>query len=120
MYKEDYYSCYYLGLVYYDKSKYKEAELAFTSGIEYCTVRSLYPQIYEMRGNCLAKLSNFEVAVTDFNFTIKYSPDDFSSYYEKGKALLELRYKKEALNSLKQAEQLGSQQVSSLLSTTNN
>ncbi len=120
LYKEDYYSYYYLGLAYYDKSQYKEAELAFTSGIEYCTVRSLYPLMYEMRGNSLAKLSNFEAAITDFNSAIKYSPDDPSPYYERGKAMLELRRDQEAINSLKQAVQLGSQQASSLLGTINN
>jgi len=120
LYKEDYYSYYYLGLAYYDKSQYKEAELAFTSGIEYCTVRSLYPLIYEMRGNSLAKLSNFEAAITDFNSAIKYSPYDPSPFYERGKAMLELRRDQEAINSLKQAVQLGSQQASSLLSKINN
>jgi len=115
LYKEDYYSYYYLGLAFYSKMKYKEAELAFSSGIKFCTFSSLYPQMYKMRGNSLVKLNNFEEAITDFNSAIKYSPDDPSLYYERGKAMLELRRYPEAINSLKQAEKLGSQSASSLL-----
>ena len=117
--KEDYYSHYYLGLAYFDKNNFQEAELAFSSGITCCTARSLFPLMYEMRGNSRTKLGNFEDAVLDFTAAISYSPNDPSPYYEKGKALLELRRDKEAAISLTKAEQLGSKQASSLLSTIN-
>jgi tetratricopeptide (TPR) repeat protein len=115
--KQDYYSYYYLGLAYYNKRKYKEAQLSFTSGIQYCTDHSLYPVIYEMRGKSFARLNNFKTAINDFDYAIKCSPNNPSPYYEKGKALLEIRQYQEAMYNLKKAEQLGSQQASSLLRT---
>lgn len=117
--KEDYYSHYYLGLAYFDKSKFKEAEQAFASAIGCCNSRSLFALMHEMKGNCLLKLGNFEAAIIDFTAASTYAPNDPSPYFEKGKALLELRRGQEAKNSLKQAEQLGSKQASSLLNTIN-
>ncbi len=118
--KEDYYSYYYLGLAFFDKSKFKEAEQAFKSGIECCNARSLLPLIYEMRGNSLVKLGDFEAAVIDFTAASRYAPTDPSPYYEKGKALLELRRDQEAKISLKQAQLLGSAQASSLINMMTN
>ncbi len=117
--KEDYYSYYYLGLSYFETGSYKDAEIALNSGIKYCTATSFFPLMYEMRGNSRAKLGNLEVAIVDFTSAIAYSPNDPSPYFEKGKALLELRRYQEARNSLQKAEQLGSKQASSLLSTIN-
>jgi tetratricopeptide (TPR) repeat protein/Tol biopolymer transport system component len=114
---EDYYSSYYLGLDYFEKGQFKEAELAFNSAIRYCTAPKLFPLMYEMRGNTLAKLGNFDAAITDFDSAIKYAQNDPSSYYEKGKVLLEMRRDQEAITILKQAEQLGSRPAADLLRT---
>jgi tetratricopeptide (TPR) repeat protein len=115
--QEDYYSYYYLGLGYFDKGRYKEAEIAFNSAIKYCIETKLFPLIYEMRANTQAKLGKYEAAITDFDSAIKYAPNDPSSYYEKGKVLLEMLRDQEAMSCLKQAEQLGSKPASNLLRT---
>jgi tetratricopeptide (TPR) repeat protein len=112
---EDYYSYYYLGLDYFDKGQYKEAELAFNSAVKYCTAPKLFPLMHEMRGNTLAKLGNFDAAINDYNAAIKYVPNDPSSYYEKGKVLLEMRREQDAITILKYAEQLGSKPAANLL-----
>ncbi len=120
LYKEDYYSHYYLGLASFDKNKYQEAEKAFTLAAEFCTEQSFFPLIYEMRGNCRVYQNNFEAAIADYDLAIGYSPIDPSSYCEKGKALIKLGREPEAINSLKQAEQRGSQEAASMLRSLNN
>jgi len=119
LYNEDYYSFYYLGLAYFDKCNYKDATVAFSSGIKNCTAQPYFPKFYELRGNCYAKTGNFEAAVIDFNSAIGYSANDPALYLGKSEALLECGREKEAIISLNQAKQLGSQRAAYLLSTLN-
>ena len=116
---EDYNSQYYLGLSYFDENKFMEAEQAFSSGIKNCKEPSLFPLMHEMRGNALVKLGYLEQAIQDFDASIRYAPNDPSSYYEKGKILFKLRREQEGENCLRQAAQLGSQKAARFLVSPN-
>ncbi len=116
---EDYNSQYYLGLSYFDENKFKEAEQAFSSGIKNCKEPSLFPLMHEMRGNTLVKLGYLEQDIQDFDASIRYAPNDPSSYYEKGKILFKLRREREGESCLRQAAQLGSQKAARFLNSPN-
>ena len=114
---DDYYSYYYLGRAYFEKGNYAAAEAAFTSGITYCNSDIYFPNLYELRGNCLAKTNRLEAAISDFESAMKYSPNDPVLYYEKGKTLIVMGRKQEGIVTLQQSEQLGSKEATALLGT---
>ena len=104
----DAYCYYYLGLAQYYTGNWTKANEALTKSVALNPKKSIKHLVYELRGRTRFVLRDFSGAIKDSEVVTNLLPNDPEPHYLKGKALMELGLRNEALRCINKAISLGS------------
>lgn len=116
IYRDDAITNYYLGVANFLTKDYDMAKVSLSNALKLNPDKQLKILAFKMRGKVHLLLGEMSAAVNDYDMVINSSPNDSKAYYMKGRALIDLNYKKDGYKNLRIASQLGSVEARKFLS----